>query len=185
MQVKSAIYMVLGMCIILGQAQKCILLTGSTECPEFSTVDISLLEGASDTITFDSVFRQQFNSTLNAVNLQGTLDCKDLSKSNVLPRFRRTMMCLFYANPCLYEKGTEDNDKKPLCKDTCLKHTADLSTIISQRCPDSTKAKDVVETYKKTCESSKLYNGSQPRCVSGEENEPNSCGKQPFHLSPW
>jgi hypothetical protein len=142
---------------------RCIQITHSKYCPQFSSMDVESLPDAHDTPAFDKAFASKLT--------ESTSDCPKLHTPDTAPRYMQTLLCTFYASSCF------KNNSKPVCRKTCEAYTQDLRTLGETICPNSKRVETLIHQYKPLCTSNRYYNGTEGSCIAGEDNEPNSCGK--------
>ncbi|KNE54632.1 hypothetical protein AMAG_17689 [Allomyces macrogynus ATCC 38327] len=148
-------------------------------------------ESQSITQTFDTRFRMWLRGEVSTMTgdssptypswFSSNFGCSNYKNSK--QRYLLSMTCMTIISQstrCSSKVATSLKSKIALCKSTCLNYVQGLQATYSDSamCPGSnTKRADAVAAYQKSCnDATSAFGGADGSCVSGDTNEPGTCG---------
>jgi len=147
-------------------SSQCLLLTGSTACPSFSTYNVGLKDSPFTTVAqFDAYMLDQFTTGANSTKrFQTQNTCSSWSASDL--RYLLSANCGFYTAAALYNGCQTSNPTPLLCKSIGAAFNSTYNTALSS-CA-STHGNDYVEYLASL--------SSDTSCVPGVHEEMLLCG---------
>ncbi|KAE9371518.1 hypothetical protein N431DRAFT_342522 [Stipitochalara longipes BDJ] len=171
-------------------AQNCISLSGSTQCPAFSSASIStdstlvgffpFLQYVSSTATFDEQLSSYVSTSYVQEKYQTLLGCGNINltnTTNLYARFTTTVICNAIIQNSRTVCGLSAADSRPVCADTCAQQAESEAIIVadSQLCsnPGNNADSQIRADFTNCALPANSLSGT---CIEGAANEPDNCG---------
>ncbi|KAI1103095.1 hypothetical protein F4804DRAFT_333592 [Jackrogersella minutella] len=170
---------------------KCIPLTGSTNCPAFQSASVStssyvtglfpFLQYVSDTASFDKQLSQYLQTDYVQKQYQSLLGCGNIdlvNNTNLYARFTTSVICNAIIQNSITACSLSDQASRPLCADSCA-HYAESEAYLAadpNLCPSSSSGRqDQIRADFVNC-ALPADSLSSSSCIQGISNEPDNCG---------
>lgn len=166
----------------------CISLTGSTQCPAFTSASVEtsltglfpFLSYVSDRATFDTQLSAYVQTSYVQLKYQQLLGCGNINltnTTNLYARYTTTAICNSIIQNSKKSCSLSDTQAPPVCADSCAQFAESESIIISdgQLCssPGDNAISQIRADFTNCALPSDSLAGS---CVEGSTNEPDNCG---------
>lgn len=171
-------------------AQSCVALSGSTQCPAFSTASIStdstlvgffpFLQYVSSRETFDAQLSSYVSTSYVQEKYQTLLGCGGVTltnTTNLYARFTTTVICNAIVQNSATTCGLSTTQARPVCAATCAQQAESEAIIVANNAlctnPSTNAATQIRADFTNCALPNESLSGS---CIDGATNEPNNCG---------
>ncbi|KAK9696830.1 hypothetical protein K7432_012260 [Basidiobolus ranarum] len=131
-----------------------------------------------DIQTFDRALGYYFGSPTDMSEINRSFQCSPGWDGKYEPPFRVSFTCRAILNNNYTDSCNIDNPIPPLCHSTCLAYINGWSTVIKNQtaCPASEQQIDIKLQNLKTWCDYYPYTGTDGSCISGQDDQDNTCG---------
>ncbi|TVY90819.1 hypothetical protein LAWI1_G003000 [Lachnellula willkommii] len=171
-------------------AENCISLTGSTQCPGFSSSSIStnnslvglfpFLQYVSSTATFDEQLSSYVSTSYVQQKYQTLLGCGNIdltNTTNLYARFTTTVICNSIIQNSKTPCALSSENSRPVCADTCADQAESEAMIIANSAlcsnPNSNSDSQIRADFTNCALPANSLSGT---CIDGAVNEAQNCG---------
>ncbi|TVY21282.1 hypothetical protein LARI1_G000440 [Lachnellula arida] len=171
-------------------AENCISLTGSTQCPGFSSSSIStnnslvglfpFLQYVSSTATFDEQLSSYISTSYVQQKYQTLLGCGNIdltNTTNLYARFTTTVICNSIIQNSKTPCALSTENSRPVCADTCADQAESEAMIIANSAlcsnPNSNSDSQIRADFTNCALPANSLSGT---CIDGAVNEAQNCG---------
>ncbi|KAL9039196.1 MAG: hypothetical protein Q9180_002671, partial [Flavoplaca navasiana] len=171
-------------------AQSCISMATSTQCPAFDSSSVftgpalsgqfPFLAFVSSTQQFDDQLSQYVTTNYVQQKYQQLLGCNNLNltnTTNLYARYTTSVICNSIVQQSIEPCSLSTSDAPPLCAESCAQQATSEETITvnDQLCGQPNQ--NFIDQIRADFTTCALPSDSlSARCVTGAENEPNDCG---------
>ncbi|PBP23549.1 SH3 domain-containing protein [Diplocarpon rosae] len=171
-------------------AQSCIPLSGSTQCPAFTSASIStdstliglfpFLQFVTSTSTFDDQLSAHVATSYVQQKYQTLLGCGNINLTNttdLYARFTTSVICNAIIQNSISPCGLSVDASRPVCADTCAEFAQSEAIVVADGDVCSNPSANVESQIRADFTNCALPAQSLAgSCIDGATNEPENCG---------
>ncbi|OWP06441.1 hypothetical protein B2J93_9214 [Marssonina coronariae] len=171
-------------------AQSCISLSGSTQCPAFTSASVStdstlvglfpFLRSVTSTSTFDDQLSAHVSTSYVEQKYQTLLGCGNVNltnTTNLYARFTTSVICNALIQNSITPCGLSADASRPVCANTCAEFAQSEAIVVAngELCsnPSANADSQIRADFTNCALPAQSLTGA---CIDGATNEPNNCG---------
>ncbi|KAJ1910871.1 hypothetical protein IWQ60_010423 [Tieghemiomyces parasiticus] len=167
-------------------AANCYSLASSKYCgAAFGKYSVSMYiqvgnQRATSVSQFDQALDSYFGSAADKTAVDQLFGCTGWN-GTVTPQYRITHTCYALLNEVASQQCNPSVAIPPLCQDTCTTYVTGWKSFVgnTQACPNQALTINIYQNLVASCDSAGNNGKASDQCISGETNEPDTCGFAP------